>query len=129
MEKIKYFLLIAASLLFAFKAFGLTYEVVRSEKCRALGYSSENRQTDHDPFATAGGTKPKWGTVAANHLPIWTRMKIQGFGEKIFVVEDRMNKRYNRMIDIWFPTRKEALKWGSRMVNYSIVKNVRPLPD
>jgi len=129
MEKIRSILLVGAMALLTAKSFGLTYEVVRSDNCRSLAYSSEKKQTDHDPFATAGGTKPKWGTLAANHLPLWTRMKIDGFGEKIFVVEDRMNKRYGKMIDIWFPTRKEALRWGSRRINYTIVKNVRPLPD
>lgn len=110
-------------------AFGLTYEVVKVDYCRALAFTSEKKQTDHDPFATAGGTRPHWGTVAANHLPLWTRLKIEGFGEKIFTVEDRMNKRYKKTIDIWFPDKKLAKKFGSRRIKYYILKNVRPLPE
>jgi 3D (Asp-Asp-Asp) domain-containing protein len=115
--------------LFALSAGALTYEVVREDNCRFLGYSSEKKQTDHDPFSTASGTQPKWGTVAANHLPLWTRIKIQGFREKIFVVEDRMHSRYNKTIDIWFPSKKEARKFGVRRLKYWVLKNVRPLPD
>lgn len=112
-----------------FPVHALTYEVTRVGNCRAVGYSSEKRQTDHDPFSTAGGTKPKWGTVAANHLPLWTRLKIDGYGDKIFVVEDRMNRRYKKMLDIWFSSLKEARAFGLRKVNYTVVKNVRPLPE
>jgi len=116
-------------LLFVSGATALTYEVVHLDRCRALAYTSEKRQTDHDPFSTASGTRPKWGTVAANHLSLWTRIKIEGFGEKIFTVEDRHSKRYKKLIDVWFPNRKAALKFGSRRVQYWVLKNVRPLPN
>lgn len=107
----------------------LTYEVVKADHCRFLAYSSERRQTDHDPFSTATGTKPKWGTVAANHLPKWTRIKIEGFGDKIFTVEDRLNPRYQKTIDIWFSSKREARQFGNRRLDYWVLKNVRPLPD
>lgn len=124
----KVFLFFVLALFYA-KVEALTYEVVREDRCQMLAYTSEKKQTDHDPFATAGGTAPKWGTVAANHLPFYTRMKIQGFGEKIFVVEDRLNKRYKKTIDIWFPNKQTAIKFGVKKLKYWIVKNVRPLPD
>jgi len=94
-----------------------------------MAYTSEKKQTDHDPFSTAGGTRPKWGTVAANHLPLYTRMKIEGFGEKIFVVEDRHAKRHKKLVDIWFPEKKKALQFGVKRLNYWVVRNVRPLPE
>ena len=94
-----------------------------------MAYTSEKRQTDHDPFTTASGTRPKWGTVAANHLPLWTRIKIEGFGEKIFTVEDRHSRRHKKLIDIWFPSRKQAINFGVRKVKYWVLKNVSPLPD
>lgn len=109
-------------------AYPLTYEVVSTGRCRMLGYSSEKKQTDHDPFSTASGTRPKWGTVATNQFPLWTRLKIQGMGEKIFTVEDRMHKRYNNVVDIWFPSKDQARKFGARNLKYSVLKNVRPLP-
>lgn len=111
------------------ESFGVTYEVMYKDACRFLGYSSEHHQTDHDPHSTAAGSKTKWGVVAANFLPLWSRIKIEGFGEKIFVVEDRMNRRYKKTIDIWFPSRVDALKFGRRRLAFWRVKNVRPLPD
>lgn len=104
-----------------------TYEVVRADKSLMCAYNSEVGQTDHDPASTASGTECHWGTVAANHLPLWTRIKIEGFGEKIFTVEDRHSPRYKKLVDIWFPDKKEAQKFGAKRLNYWVVKNVRPL--
>jgi 3D (Asp-Asp-Asp) domain-containing protein len=114
---------------FSPRVFALTYEVVKGYQGWALAYTSEHAQTDHDPFSTATGTTPKWGTVAANHLPLWTRIKIEGFGEKVFTVEDRLHKRYKKVIDLWFPNKKLARQFGKRFVKYWVLKNVRPLPD
>ncbi|MFH1386901.1 MAG: 3D domain-containing protein [bacterium] len=125
----QWLLIIFVVSLLSFATFAQTYKVIKVGYCRATAYSSEKKQTDNDPFSTASGTRPKWGTVAANHLPFWTRLKIKGFGEKIFVVEDRHAKRFKNRIDIWFPTRKEAIKFGNRQIKYWVVKNVRPLPD
>ncbi len=117
------FALIAVS-----SAFAIKYRITKTDKCLVYAYTSEKRQTDHDPQSTAAGTKCHWGTVAANHLPLWTRLKIEGFDEKIFTVEDRHSKRYKKIIDIWFPDKKEAKKFGVRRLRYWIVKDVKPLP-
>jgi len=46
-------------------------------------------------------------------LPIGTKIKIPSlFGDKVFEVKDRMNKRFYYRIDIWFPTKEEAQKFG-----------------
>ena len=125
----RFVFLVPCYLLLATYSLALTYEVTATDRCRFLAYSSEHKQTDHDPFSTATGTTPKWGTVAANHLQKWTRLKIEGYGEKIFVVEDRMNKRYKKTIDVWFPSKKLARKFGVRNLRYWVLKNVRPLPN
>jgi len=122
-------LILIGLLIFCSVGSALTYDVVKVDRCRAMAYNSELSQTDKDPFTTAAGTRPKWGTVAANHLSLWTRLKIEGFGNKIFVVEDRHNKRHHKIIDIWFPNRKAAVKFGVRNVKYWVLKNVRPLPN
>ena len=58
----------------------------------ASGYSSTHDQTDDTPFITASGTYVRDGVVAANFLPIGTVIKIPDlYGNKTFVVEDRMN--------------------------------------
>lgn len=88
----------------------------------ATGYSSTPDQTDDSPFITASGTYVRDGVVAANFLPIGTRIKIPDqFGDKIFVVEDRMNKRYWHRVDVWFSGRQAALNFGVRTVTIEIV--------
>jgi|AntAceMinimDraft_18_1070375.scaffolds.fasta_scaffold04292_20 3D (Asp-Asp-Asp) domain-containing protein len=79
------------------------------------GYSSTVDQCDSTPFITASGQRVRTGIVASNEFPFGTILKIDGLpfdGE----VQDRMNRRYkNGEIDIWFPTRAEALGWGKQV--------------
>lgn len=83
-------------------------------------YSSTPDQTDDSPFITASNTHVRDGVVAANFLPFKTKIRIPKlFGDKIFTVEDRM--RSNVKVDIWFPTRQEALNFGARRTQIEIV--------
>lgn len=77
-------------------------------------YSSTVWQTDEDPFTTASGIQVKDGIVANNMLPFGTEIKIpEYFGEKVFVVEDRMNTRKGSYwVDVWFETTEEAKDFG-----------------
>lgn len=85
-------------------------------------YSSTPDQTDDSPFITAANTPVRHGIVAANFLPFGTEIKIpEIFGEEVFVVEDRMHRRKRGFIDIWMPTRKDALKFGIRRAEIVIV--------
>lgn len=79
----------------------------------AHAYSSTEGQTDASPFITAAGTTVRYGVVAANFVPLHTKILI---GNKVFVVEDRMNERYDNVpiIDIWMPSVEAALVFGSR---------------
>jgi len=94
----------------------------KTYQCLMYAYSSEKSQTDGDPSSTASGTKCHWGTVAANHLKFKTKIKIQGFGNKIFIVEDRHHPKHKNIIDIWFPSKQEAKKFGVKKLRYWIVK-------
>jgi 3D (Asp-Asp-Asp) domain-containing protein len=77
------------------------------------GYSSSYDETDEDPWITAYNTLARDGIVASNILPFGTKIKIPSlFGDKIFIVEDRMNPRYGEHIDVWFPTKWQALQFG-----------------
>ncbi|GEM_PF-1147248 len=86
------------------------------------GYSSTPDQTDDTPFITATGDHVADGIVAANFLPFNTYVKIPKlFGDKIFIVKDRMNRRYSDRMDIWFPDRASALKFGLRKAEIVIL--------
>ncbi len=77
------------------------------------GYSSSLDETDEDPWITAYNTLARDGIAASNILPFGTKIRIPSlFGDKIFVIEDKMNPRYRENLDIWFPTKEEAKKFG-----------------
>ena len=90
----------------------------------ATAYSSTPDQTDGSPFVTASGTRVRDGIIATNFLPLGTKIKIpEIYGDKVFVVEDRMNRRYWQKIDIWFPTRSGALDFGIQKVKIQLVES------
>lgn len=82
-------------------------------KIVTTAYSSEVGQTDSTPFTTASGTTVRRGVVAANFLPIGTKVRLPDlFGDEVFVVEDRMNARYDKRIDIWMEETADAKNFG-----------------
>ena len=90
-------------------------------------YNSEVSQCDASPCTTANGFNVcKHGiedTVAANHLPFGTKIKIPAlFGDRIFVVRDRMNKRHYGKIDVWMKNKTDARQFGVRTAQVEIVK-------
>lgn len=84
-------------------------------------YSSTLDQTDDSPFVTASGTWVHDGTLAANFLPFGTKVRLPDhFGNKIFVIEDRMNPRFGRRADVWVETREAAKQFGIRRLKMEI---------
>jgi 3D (Asp-Asp-Asp) domain-containing protein len=99
------------------------YKVIGKRQVYITAYSSTPDQTDSTPFITASNKHVRDGIVAANFLPFGAKIKIPSvFGDKIFVVEDRMNARYARRVDIWFPTRQEALNFGIKTLDIEILE-------
>lgn len=85
-------------------------------------YSSTEDQTDNTPFHTANGNEVRDGIVAANFLPLGTRVRIpEVFGDKIFTVLDRMHKRFDQRMDIWMPTREAAQQFGIQYLKIEIL--------
>lgn len=89
-------------------------------------YNSERSQTDGDPCTTANGFNVcKHGvedTVAANFLPFGTKIQIpELFGDRVFVVRDRMARRFSNRVDVWFVERSDALKFGVRQAHIVIL--------
>ncbi len=85
-------------------------------------YNSEPGQTDSTPFITAFGTQVRDGIVATNYLPKGTKVRFPDlYGEKIFVVEDRMNIRYNKQVDIWSADKQFSRAFGARYLRMEIL--------
>jgi 3D (Asp-Asp-Asp) domain-containing protein/peptidoglycan hydrolase CwlO-like protein len=72
------------------------------------------------PGRTATGVAVGWGVVAVDPsvIPLGTRMTIPGYGEGI--AADTGGSVAGAHIDLWFPTRAEALAWGSRSVTITL---------
>jgi len=88
-------------------------------------YSSTPWETDDTPFITASGETVKEGIVANNMLPFGTEIRIpELYGDKIFVVEDRMNwtKGYYH-IDIWFPDYCQAKSFGAKITYIEVLES------
>lgn len=80
-------------------------------------YTSEPAQTDSTPCITASGLdvceRDIENVVAANFLPLGTRVRIpELFGDRVFYVEDRMNKRYQYKMDVWMKEKATAKTFG-----------------
>lgn len=76
-------------------------------------YSSTRSQCDADPFITAYNTKVRDGIIATNALKKGTKVMFpEIFGSKIFVVEDKMNRRFRSRVDIWMTSTKKAKNFG-----------------
>ncbi len=91
-----------------------------TNKVVITAYSSSPDETWGNPFITASGNWVRDGIVAANFLPMGTKIKIPSiYNDKIFVVEDRMHPRKKWHVDIWFPSKQEALDFG---VQYTTIE-------
>ncbi|MDP3964523.1 MAG: 3D domain-containing protein [bacterium] len=86
-------------------------------------YSSSPDETQGDPFITASGKRTSKGTVAYNHLPFGTKVRMPDvFGEQIFRVEDRLPTGAGlHHVDMWMPSKQEAKQWGVRVVRMEIL--------
>jgi len=83
-------------------------------------YSSSVDQCDSTPCTSASGTHVHDGTIAAIFLRFGAKVKFPAlFGDKIFVVEDRMKSNYK--VDVWFPTREEAIQFGAKRTMIEII--------
>lgn len=76
-------------------------------------YASTPEETDNTPFITASNTRVRDGVLAANFLPFGTKVMIPKlFGDKVFIVEDRMNATKTDFVDVWMPTKQDAINFG-----------------
>ena len=91
------------------------------KKVTITAYSSSPDETDDTPHITALGTNTRPGVIAANFLPFGAKVKIpKFFGDAVFTVEDRMHRRFNDRLDVWFPTKAEAKRFGLQLTEVEI---------
>jgi 3D (Asp-Asp-Asp) domain-containing protein len=97
--------------------------VIETHEVWVTAYSSSVDETDDTPFITASGTETRDGVAASNMFPIGTKIRVAGyFGNKIFTIEDRMNPRMKDVVDIWMPSKRDAIIFGVHHTEIDVVK-------
>lgn len=92
-------------------------EIKYSLTVSMTAYSSSIDECQGDPCITANGfnvcKNDQEDTIATNRLPLGTKVKIPGlYEDKVFIVRDRMNKRYYNRADIWMKSKEKAKQFG-----------------
>ncbi|MFH1162433.1 MAG: 3D domain-containing protein [Candidatus Jorgensenbacteria bacterium] len=91
----------------------LRAETPKTYEVWVTAYSSSPDETDSTPSVTAMNTETHDGIVAANFLPLGSKIRIPAlFGDKVFLVEDRMHRRKIDFVDVWMPTKEGATTFG-----------------
>jgi len=74
---------------------------------------------------TALNTKPRWGVVAVDPrvIPLGSKIYIKNMGW--FTAEDTGGIVKGKRIDIYYPTRKEALRFGVKKLNIKVIPKKR----
>lgn len=90
-------------------------------KIWVTAYNSLPNQTDGAPCITASGLnvceRDTEDIIATNfkYLPFGTKVRFPNlFGDKLFIVHDRMNARYTQSADIWMKDYPTAKKFGRK---------------
>jgi 3D (Asp-Asp-Asp) domain-containing protein len=94
-------------------------------KVVATGYSSSIFETDATPFITAANTATREGILALSRdllreytpgapFSFGDRVHVTGLGD--FLIEDVMNARWTNRVDVWFPSRLDAIHVGLQEV-------------
>jgi 3D (Asp-Asp-Asp) domain-containing protein len=100
-------------------------KVIETRQVWVTSYSSSVDETDDTPFLTASGTETRDGVAATNMYPFGTKIRIPGhFGNKIFTVEDRMHPRKKNVVDVWMPSKQDAIVFGAHYTEIEIVEEV-----
>ena len=107
------------------KSTNVAQKAVKTINVMVTAYSSTPDQTDDTPFITASGKYVKDGIIANNMLAFGTKVKIpELYGDKVFTVEDRMNKRKGDYhVDIWMPDKLSAVNFGVKTVEIEVLES------
>lgn|GEM_PF-3283620 len=108
---------------------GKTHIITKELTVTATAYSSTAAQTDDSPCTTANGYNVckanQENVIAANFLPFGTKVKFpEVYGDKIFTVQDRMNKRHAKRIDFWMKTTNKARQFGVKKIKVQVVEEL-----
>jgi 3D (Asp-Asp-Asp) domain-containing protein len=91
-------------------------------------YNSDIGQTDDSPCITASGfdvcKHNQEDTVAINGYKMGTKVRFPDlFGDRVFVVRDRMNSRFgSSRVDVWMLSRVDAKNFGVKETRMEVLE-------
>lgn len=90
--------------------------ISNSYKCTLTGYSGTRDQTNSNPNRTALMESPVvgWTVAVSQDLKRYLGNRIYISGHGVFRVNDLMNKRYKKRIDLFVKDRKTAIEFGKK---------------
>ena len=102
-------------------------QVKKSAYYTVTAYTSEAAQTDSSPCITANGFNlcehGVEDSIATNFLPFGTKIRMpEIFGDRVFIVRDRMNARYTNRFDVWMINKADAKKFGVKIAKIEILE-------
>ena len=105
-------------------------ERIRTTRLLITAYSSTKDQTDSTPCITANGFNVckhnQENVIAANFLPMGAKVQIpELFGDRVFTVQDRMNRRYGKRVDVWMTSRQRAKQFGIKHADVVVIQPER----
>lgn len=101
---------------------------IKSVSSRIItAYNSEVGQTDNSPCITANGFNlcqhGAEDSVAANFLPFGAKIRMpELFGDRVFIVRDRMNSRHYNKVDVWMAERNDAIRFGVKQAKIEVLE-------
>jgi len=101
---------------------------VKATSVRTItAYNSEIGQTDASPCITANGFNVcehgEEDTIAANFLRFGTKVRIpELFGDRVFIVRDRMNEKHPSRMDVWMNRKIDAKTFGVQRAEIEILE-------
>lgn len=104
-----------------------SWQVKWSGSYTMTAYNSEVGQCDNSPCITANGFNVCdhgiEDTIAANFLPFGAKVRIpELYGDQVFIVRDKMNKRYTDRVDIWMIEKQDARQFGVKFAKIEVLK-------
>ncbi|MFH0923860.1 MAG: hypothetical protein V1825_03955 [Candidatus Falkowbacteria bacterium] len=104
-----------------------SWQIEWSGSYTITAYNSEVGQCDDSPCITANGfdvcDHGIEDTIAANFLPFGAKVRIpELYGDKVFIVRDKMNKRYPNRVDIWMIEKQDAKQFGVKFAKIEVLK-------
>jgi 3D (Asp-Asp-Asp) domain-containing protein len=102
------------------------YEVISVSTHQVTAYTSEVAQCDASPCITANGfnlcANNQEDVIAANFLKFGTKVRIpELFGDRVFTVQDRMNRRFPSHVDVWMKDYDQAIEFGTQAAKIEIL--------